>query len=110
MSNPSELDLHKRITSLQESIVPLEREIRTLEGKITNRSPAAVAVLKKEKARLLERVKLLEKALYAIVALDAFKPRSNEDSAGQYELVRAAAVEHCKNANLDAELWKNIES
>lgn len=98
-----------RIAELQDKLTILKQEVRIIQGRLANRDPAASARLQEENKKLKERVTALEKALYAIIT-DFQKPRSSEEATLHNDVLRVAAVDHFKKANVDPELWKNIVS
>ncbi|MCM2323673.1 MAG: hypothetical protein NDJ90_10475 [Oligoflexia bacterium] len=104
-----EAEANARIKDLQGQIVTLQKDVRMTEGRFTNRSPEAMKTLEKENQELRARLTLLEKALLAI-ANDSYRPRRLEEEKIQYEALRLAAVEFCKKANVDPEIWKNLVS
>jgi len=104
-----EAEAATRIKELETKLTALNAEIKVLHGKLSNRDPLIAHKLKKENEALAIRIAKLEQALYALLA-DSFKPRQPDESNLQYEVIRRAAVEFFKKANVAPELWKNIES
>ena len=98
-----------RLDDLQTKVAVIRKELRTLQGRISNRDPAKVESLKDENQELSKRIKLMEKALFGLID-ESLRPRQGEDLRTQYEVRRQAAVEYCKKANLDPEIWKSIVS
>lgn len=98
-----------RVKELREKISQAHQQILTLEGKLKNRDPNLIARLKKENDEMGKRFALLKKSLFAIIA-ESYQPRSADELKLQYEVLRRAAVEYCKKAKIDPELWKSIAS
>ncbi len=98
---------HARITELEKQVKALELELRTAQGRLLNRDPALFQKLKAENKELKERKAKLEKALFALVSESFQAPRSEELKI-QLEVLRLAAVDFCKKANIDPEIWKSI--
>jgi hypothetical protein len=104
-----EEEASERIAKLQVDVVAVEREIKTLEGKLANRNPAALGEVRTANAALEKRLTALKLALYSLL-IDSLKPRFNEDLHLQLECLRQATIEFCQKANVDPEIWKNIAS
>ena len=96
-----------RIDSLQKNVIELEQELKTLEGKYANRDPEAAKNLEQENQELSKRVERLETVLSGILD-DMLKPRHKDDATLQHEVLREAAVQYCKMANIDADIWRSI--
>ncbi len=109
MGGPStpEADATRRINALQEAVKKLEGEIKTLQGQFKNRDPALTAALQAGNKVLRERLDRLERA-YLILASEKLDSRNPEDLTVQTEALRVAAVDFCKKANINPEIWKNI--
>ena len=41
---------------------------------------------------------------------DRITPREAAEARLQLDVLKSAVVQHCRKANIDAEIWKNIES
>ncbi|HAR44582.1 MAG TPA: hypothetical protein DCS07_18440 [Bdellovibrionales bacterium] len=104
-----EAELSGRIKEIEARLLVLNGEIKVLKGKLSNRDPLLAHKLKKENELLKGRIGKLEQALAALLA-DSFKPRQPDESNIQLDVMRRAAVEYFKKANVAPELWKNIES
>lgn len=98
-----------RIDELQLQIGLLNKEIHTINGKISNRDEDFVANLQKENTKLKLRLVDLEKALRALLA-DAYKGRQSDELRLKLEILRQSAIGYFKKNNVDPEIWKNIES
>ncbi|OFZ19609.1 MAG: hypothetical protein A2X94_17360 [Bdellovibrionales bacterium GWB1_55_8] len=104
-----ESEASARIADLQTRLSALKLEIRTATGRLTNADPKAVSLLEKENETLRSRETALRKALYGLM-MDADKPRQMDEAEQALEILRRAAVEYFKKANVAPEIWKNIES
>lgn len=104
-----EAEANARIKEIQARIVALQSEIRTVQGRYTNRDPVLARSLAKENELHRARLALLGKALFGLM-LDSFKPRQAQEEQQQYEILRQSAVEYCKKANVDPEIWKSLVS
>jgi predicted nuclease with TOPRIM domain len=102
-----EAEVTARINALQETVKVLEGEIRTLTGRFANRNPALLAPLKKENTELTERLEKLEKCHLGLL-LETTKPRQNDEFKTMTEVLRLAAIEYFRKANINPEIWKNI--
>jgi hypothetical protein len=98
-----------RVKELRAKVITTQQQIATLEGKLKNRDPQLLERIKKENAELEQRFVLLKKSLFAIIT-ESYQPRSADELKLQYEALRLAAVEYCKKAKIDPELWKSIAS
>ncbi len=98
-----------RIAVLTEQLKQLQNDIRTLEGRIANRDPKLTQVLEAENRDLLKKLAVLEKTLFAVL-VDAELPRTSSEFQQRYKVLQQSAVEFFKHAQIDNELWKNIES
>ena len=104
-----ESEASARIAHLQTAVDALKAEVKTLKGKLANRDPVLQHKLKSENEALTTRLKLLKKALFGIM-MDSYKPRLTDEAEIKYEVLRRAAVDYFKKANIAPEIWKNIES
>jgi hypothetical protein len=102
-----EQEANARISELQVQVTALEYELRTLRGRLNNRSPKIATEIKKENQILRTRVAQLQKALYALM-IDSLKARSPEEAKQDHEVLRQSIIEYCKKNKLDPVLWKNI--
>jgi hypothetical protein len=102
-----ETEATSRINVLQESIKAVEGEIRTLSGRFANRNPALVEPVKKENEELKKRMDLLQKALFGLL-LESTKTKLMEDQKNQLDILKQAAIDYFKKANINPDLWKNI--
>lgn len=102
-----EADATRRINALQEAAKKLDGEIKILEGQFKNRDPALVAALQAENKVLRERLSRLEKA-YLILSSEKLDSMNPNDLTVQTEALRVAAVEFCKRANINPEIWKSL--
>lgn len=107
--NAASTDIHERILQIQDDISIARGEIRSLQGKLSNRDPAIKARLGTENTRLRARMAKLEAALQAAFD-DRTRPRETAEARLQLDILKAALVQHCRKANIDSEIWKNIES
>jgi hypothetical protein len=98
-----------RVKELRAKVAETQQQVVTLEGKLKNRDPQLIERLKKENEELEKRFVLLKKSLFAIIT-ESYQPRSADELKLQYETLRVAAVEYCKKAKIDPELWKSIAS
>lgn len=104
-----EAECSARIKEIQARIVALQSEIRMIQGRYANRDPALARTLAKENELHHARLVLLQKALFGLM-MDSYKPRQAQEEQQQYEILRRSTVEYCKKANVDPEIWKNLES
>ncbi len=98
-----------KVAALTEQLKQLETETRTIEGRLKNRDPRLTQQLTRENAELQKRLVLLQKTLYAVIS-DAVKPRTASDFQQKHKVLQQAAIDFFKQAQIDQELWKNIES
>jgi len=96
-----------RIEGLDDNIIQLEQEIRTLKGKLENRKKASAEKIHGENQLNHRRLESLEKAIYAVM-VDSGKARDPEAVKDYYDHIRKITVEFCKRNGVDFELWKNI--
>jgi len=102
-----EEEAEERIEQLRKNVEALEQELKTLEGRFTNRDPAQALRLEKENTELAERLDKLEKCLVGIFG-DLLRPRQLDEAKLQHEVLREAAVQFCKISNIDADIWRSI--
>ncbi len=98
-----------KVTSLQENIRTLEKDIKTLEGKLANNNPAEIAEIQAENNVLQNRLERLEKALYGLIT-ETYNGRQSDDLKIKCEVLREAAIDYFKFAKIKNEIWKSIES
>ncbi|OFZ56421.1 MAG: hypothetical protein A2428_15735 [Bdellovibrionales bacterium RIFOXYC1_FULL_54_43] len=104
-----EAEANARIAELQAKINQLKQDLRTNAGRLANRDPLTLNKLQTENEQMKVRVAALKKALYALL-VDYRKPRQPDEADLNYEVLRRAAVDYFKKANIAQEIWKNIES
>lgn len=104
-----EADAAHRVAELQAKVAALQQEVAVLRGRTANRDPKLLGRLKQENEQLLKRFQVLKKTLFAIIT-ESCGPRTADEEKLQYETLRVAAVEYCKKAKLDPEIWKSIAS
>lgn len=107
-SGNRESEYQKRIAALEEALAPLEKDIRTLEGRVANRKPEILVSLKNENTAMRTRLARLEKALLALL-LESLNPMNLEDARTSLDALRFSALDFCKLSNIDPDLWKNLE-
>lgn len=98
-----------RIEEAQKEIRALKQEIVNMNGKIMNLDPQVAQKLQTKNDELRGRRDALIKALFALHG-DAVTGRSPEEEQIRSEVLRLAAVEYFKKANVDPQLWKSLES
>ncbi|MGK5089959.1 hypothetical protein WDW86_20605 [Bdellovibrionota bacterium FG-2] len=96
-----------KIQELKAQVQTLQREVKTLTGKIANRNPATATKVKQENEKLIARVGNLQKALYALT-LESQSPSAPAEDDLRTEILRQATLQYCKKANVDQSIWKNI--
>jgi hypothetical protein len=96
-----------RIEALQKEVDALSNDLRTVQGKLANRDPVLIAQIHRENAELKTRLGGLQKALYALLT-EMMTPSQPDDLSLRYEVLRRAAIDYFKKANVDPEIWKNI--
>jgi hypothetical protein len=89
-----------RLADLKTQVQALEKENRTLSGRVANRSGVRMSDLEKEAQLLKLRLGALEKALFEIIE-EGFQPQTPEE-------LRLSALEYFKESNTNPELWKNL--
>lgn len=108
-SSADSTELRARVNELQSTVQNLTAEVRTLEGKLSNRNPELCQKLKGDNAELQKRFELLKNVLFAMIS-ESYQPRNADEVKLQYEVLRSAAVDYFKKNKTDRELWKSIES
>jgi hypothetical protein len=98
-----------RIAELQAALETVTSDIRTAQGRLSNRDPQVVGKLKNENAELAKRFELLKSTLFAMIT-ESYQARNADEFKLQYEVLKLAALEYFKITNTDPELWKSIAS
>lgn len=95
--------------ALKAEIAQIQKEIRILQGKATNRNPQQAEEAKAAIDTLKQEVSALEKLAYALFS-ESLGFRNQDESATDYDALREGAVEFMKKAGVDQAIWKNIAS
>jgi hypothetical protein len=106
---PTTSGLQAKVAELQSQLAFERLEIRSIEGKLTNRDPRLIAQLKVENEALTKRFEQLKSVLFAMI-LESYQARNADEFKLQYEVLKQAALEYFKTTNTDPELWKSIAS
>lgn len=104
-----EEEARNRIAELEQKIAKVTGEIKTLKGLIDNNNPGEITEIKAQNNLLQGRIDRLEKSVY-ILLTESFTRRLADDMKQKVEVLRLSAVDYFKNAKINRELWKNIES
>ncbi len=105
----SEASLRAKIEALKTELLTLESEAKILDGRIRNRNMDKAKSFVSENETLEARVKSLSLALWALQC-DDLKSRRVEDLELYGEALRKTTLRFFKEAKIDPELWKSIES
>jgi chromosome segregation ATPase len=106
MSTPA-IQINESVAALKARIRQLEGEIRTLNGKISNRSTSRAQAVQKENQQLGLRVSALESKIAELLT-QSTSPAQADDLKQQTEILRQVAIEYCQHNKIDPELWKNL--
>jgi|GEM_PF-3797921 len=98
-----------QITEMERRISEIEKEIRILEGRATNRNPATIQRIQAENELLRQRQTRLKRATYLLLR-ETLVSAQAADLRTQNEILRLAGVEFCQQYNVNPELWKNLAS
>src|SRR5947209_7064965 len=95
--------------ALIQAIGALELENRTLKGQIKSASPSVLKELKEKNTQLRTSLNTLELALMTTItqrkkALDA------DGSSDKLQVLKAEAIDHCKDRKVDESICKDLES
>ena len=104
-----ESEILKRMKELEEQLSITQRENRSLEGKIRNRSSADPKPIQSDISLQESRLSRLRTLLGACL-LESARGANEIEAFQQSENLRLSAVEYFKRTNVDTELWKNIAS
>ena len=108
-NNKTSLTLDVERDTLLKTITALERENKTLQGKLDSVSPEIVEELKTYNKDLKATLLAVEKAL-ALELLDRKTPIDAAGCTDKLQVFKTEVLAYCADRKLDDLLWKKLES
>lgn len=108
-ASPAAPDPAAEKKALEERVITLERENKSLAGQLSGSSPEAVAELQKLNKELKTTLVQVQKDLAAELATRKF-PMDAAGISDKLQVLKSGVVTFCTDRQIDPALWKKLES